>query len=215
MIMGEPLPFVQEYVEELNRVLEELKPGQGLSSVQRKWLKFCLMGIIVTNSVCWAKFSRSSLGEYTVATLSWMFRQAKIPWESLLYLSVRIIVRKYGIRSGLLVGDDSDRMRSKATKRIFGVHKLKDKQSGGYVMGQCIVLLLLVTEQVTIPVGFAFYRPDIDWQAWQQQDQLFKEQGVPKKSGLRSLREIRPIRPKLKLCLHCWNSSNTHTPTYA
>jgi hypothetical protein len=52
MLMGEPLPFVDEYVEELNRVLEEVKPGQGLSSLQRKWLKFCLMGIIVTNSVC-------------------------------------------------------------------------------------------------------------------------------------------------------------------
>jgi hypothetical protein len=212
--MGEPLPFVEEYVEELNRVLEELKPGQGLSSLQRKWLKFCLMGIIVTNSVCWAKFERSSLGAYTVATLSWMFRQAKIPWESLLYLSVRVIVRKYGIRSGVLVGDDSDRMRSKTTKRIYGVHKLKDKKSGGYVMGQCIVLLLLVTEQVTIPVGFSFYRPDIDWQVWQQQDELLKAQGVPKKSGLRSLREILPIRPKLKLCSRCLISLNSRIPTF-
>jgi|SRR5579883_855618 len=214
MLMGEPLPFVQEYVEELNRVLEELKPGQGLSSLQREWLKFCLMGIIVTNSVCWAKFERSSLGAYTVAALSWMFRQAKIPWESLLYLSVRIMVRKYGIKSGVLVGDDTDRIRSKSTKRIYGVHKLKDKKSDGYLMGQCIVLLLLVTEQVTIPVGFSFYRPDVDWQVWQQQDQLLKQQGVPKKSDRLGQRAIRPIRQKLKLCLHCWNSSNMHIPTY-
>jgi hypothetical protein len=62
------------------------------------------------------------------------------------------------------------------------VHKLKDKKSDGYVMGQCIVLLLLVTEQVTIPVGFSFYRPDVDWQVWQQQDELLKEQGVSKKA---------------------------------
>jgi hypothetical protein len=33
MLIGEPLPFVQEYVEELNRVLEELKPGQGSMSL--------------------------------------------------------------------------------------------------------------------------------------------------------------------------------------
>jgi hypothetical protein len=215
MLMGESLPFVEEYVEELNRVLEELKPGQGLSSLQRKWLKFCLMGIIITNSVCWAKFERSSLGAYTVATLSWMFRQAKIPWGSLLYLSVRVIVGKYGIRSGVLVGDDTDRMRSKSTKRIYGVHKLKDKKSGGYVMGQCIVLLLLVTEQVTIPVGFSFYRPDVDWQVWQQQDELLKAQGVPKKSGLRDLREILPIRPKLKSCSRCFSSSNMRILTLA
>jgi hypothetical protein len=211
MLIGEPIPFVQEYVEELNRVLEELKPGRGLSSLQRKWLKFCLMGIIVTNSVCWAKFERSSVGAYTVAALSWMFRQAKIPWESLLYLSVRVIVRKYGIKSGVLVADDTDRMRSKSTKRIFGVHQLKDKKSGGYVMGQCIVLLLLVTEQVTCPVGFSFYRPDVDWQVWQQQDELLKEQGLPKKSGLRSLREIQPIRQRLKSCSRCWSSSNSRT----
>jgi len=214
MLMGEPLPFVQEYVEELNRVLEELKPGQGLSSIQRKWLKFCLMGIVVTNSVCWAKFERASLGTYTVAALSWVFRQAKIPWESLLYLSVRVIVRKYGITSGVLVADDTDRMRSKSTKRIFGVHKLKDKTSGGYVMGQCIVLLLLVTEQVTIPVGFSFYQPDVDWQVWQQQDELLKEQGVPKKSGPLGLREIRPIQRKRKSYLPCWPNSNTHMLTF-
>lgn len=214
MIMGEPLPFVQEYIEDLNRVLEEVKPGQGLSSRQRKWLKFCVMGIIVTNSVCWAKFARAGLGEYSGAALSWVFRQAKIPWESLLYLSVRIIVRKYGIRSGVLVGDDSDRMRSKATKRIFGVHKLKDKKSGGYVMGQCIVLLLLVTEQVTIPVGFSFYRPDVDWQVWEQQDELLKAQGVPKKSGLRDLREIPLIQRKRKSCSRCWSSLNSRIPTF-
>lgn len=189
MLMGEPLPFVQEYVEELNRVLEEVKPGQGLSALQRRWLKFCLMGIIVTNSICWAKFERASLGAYTVAALSWVFRQAKIPWESLLYLSVRLIVRKYGIQSGELIADDTDRQRSKATKRIFGVHKLKDKKSGGYIMGQCIVLLLLVTDTVTIPVGFSFYQPDPAWQAWEQQEQELKEQSVPKKSVLLNLRE--------------------------
>jgi len=210
MFIGKPLPFVQEYVEELNRVLEELKPGQGLSSIQRKWLMFCLMGIVVTNSICWAKFERAGLGAYSVAALSWVFRHAKIPWEGLLYLSVRIIVRKYGINSGVLVADDTDRMRSKSTKRIFGVHKLKDKVSGGYVMGQCIVVLLLVTERVTIPVGFCFYQPDVDWQVWEQQDESLKAQGVPKKSDPPSRREIQPIQRKWKSCSRCWPSSNSH-----
>ena len=210
MLMGEPLPFVQEYVEELNRVLEELKPGQGLSSIQKKWLGFCLMGIVVTNSICWAKFERAGLGAYSVAALSWVFRQAKIPWESLLYLSVRIIVRRYSIGSGVLIADDTDRMRSKSTKRIFGVHKLKDKVGGGYVMGQCIVLLLLVTERVTIPVGFCFYQPDVDWQVWQQQDEALKAEGVSKKSGPPSQQEIRPIPRKRHSCSRCWPNSNSH-----
>jgi len=208
MLIGEPLPFVKEYVEELNRVLEEVKPGQGLSGLQRKWLTFCIMGIVVTNSVCWAKFERAGLGQYSVAALSWMFRQAKIPWESLLYISVRLIVRKYGINSGELVADDSDRERSKVTKRIFAVHKLKDKTSGGYIMGQCIVLLLLVTEIITIPVGFSFYQPDPVWQAWEQEERELKEQGVAKKSALPSPREILPIQRKRKSWLRSWSSSN-------
>ncbi len=215
MLIGEPLPFVKEYVEELNRVLEEIKPGQGLSGIQRKWLSFCIMGIVITNSISWAKFERAGLGQYSLSALSWMFRQAKIPWESLLYLSVRIIVRKYGIRSGELVADDSDRKRSKATKRIFGVHKVKDKASGGYIMGQCIVLLVLVTEVVTIPVGFSFYQPDVDWQAWEQQEKELKEQGVPKKSVRLSLREILHFLRKLKSCSRSWHSSNSPILTYA
>ncbi|MEA3471072.1 MAG: hypothetical protein U9R24_05105, partial [Thermodesulfobacteriota bacterium] len=39
--------------------------------------------------------------------------------------------------------DDSDRPRSKNTKRIHKVYKQKDKKTNGYVNGQTIVLLLL------------------------------------------------------------------------
>lgn len=208
MIMGEPLPFVKEYVEELNRVLEEVKAGQGLSVIQRKWLTFCLMGIVITNSICWAKFERAGLGQYSVAALSWIFRHAKIPWESLLYLSVRLIIRKYGIKRGVLVADDTDKRRSKSTKRIYGVHILKDKVSGGRISGQCIVMLLLVTETVTIPVGFSFYQPDVDLQAWEQQDKELKEQGVPKKNALLNQQGIQPSQQKQRLCSDCWNSLN-------
>ena len=63
-------------------------------------------------------------------------------------------------RKGILSTDDSDHRRSKTTKRIFKAHKLKDKKSGGYVNGQTIVLLVLVTPKVTLPVGFAFYQAD-------------------------------------------------------
>ncbi|TXL15964.1 hypothetical protein BMR05_01480, partial [Methylococcaceae bacterium HT4] len=45
---------------------------------------------------------------------------------------------------GVLAFDESDRARSKSTKRIYKVYKQKHKGSGGYVNGQTIVLLLLV-----------------------------------------------------------------------
>jgi hypothetical protein len=74
MIMGSPLPFVEEYVEQLSASLESHQPKAGLTRGQKAWLSFCLMGIIVTESVCWQKFVRAGLGRYSEALLSWYFR---------------------------------------------------------------------------------------------------------------------------------------------
>ena len=83
-----------------------------------------------------------------------MFRHAKLPWELMLQVAVSIILRRYGIHEGVLVTDDSDHRRSKKTKGIYRTHKIKDKSSGGYINGQTIVLLMLVTPKVSLPVGF-------------------------------------------------------------
>lgn len=182
MFIKTPLPFVQEFVAELHEALEKYQPGAGLSRLQRYWLSFCLMGILVSNSVCWARFERASLGHYSLAALSWMFRHSKIPWEFLLQMSVTVILRKYRITHGSVAVDDSDKKRCKVTKRIFKAHKLKDKTSGGYINGQSIILLLLVTPIVTMPVGFAFYLPDPSLTAWKKEDERLKKQGVPPKN---------------------------------
>src|SRR5438309_6559648 len=139
MVINKPLPFVNEFIEELNGAIQKHRPGSGLREKQKRWLSFCLMGIIVTNSVCWAKFERAGLGGYTKAALSWVFRKANIPWELLLIMSVRIIIKKYGITQGGLLVDESDKQRSKTTKRIFKTYKLKDSKSGGYINGQTII----------------------------------------------------------------------------
>lgn len=188
MLIGKTLPFIEEYVEELNRVLKECEQGEGLTAIQKGWLKFCILGIIVSNSINWAKFERVGMKGYSKAALSWMFRKATIKWESLLYISVKMIIKKYGIKEGVLVADDSDRARSKSTKRIYGVHKQKDKASQGYVMGQTIVLLLLVSEKVTIPVGFSFYRPDPVLREWEKKEKELKKQSIAK--------ILRPSKPK-------------------
>jgi hypothetical protein len=180
MFFNEPLPFVKEFVEELNDKLEEYEPGHGLSCAQRRWLSFCLMGIVITNTVCWAKFERAGLGKSSLAALSWVFRYSKIPWESLLSSSGRVIVSKDGIREGYLVSDDSEKRRSKSTKRIYGVHQQKDKKTGGYIMGQEPIVLLLVTKVVTIPVGFSFYRPDPVLTAWRKEEKKLRKQGIAK-----------------------------------
>ena len=43
--------------------------------------------------------------------------------------------------------DDTDKKRSKSTKKISYAHKIKDKGSGGYIMGQSLVFLVLITPE--------------------------------------------------------------------
>ncbi len=217
MLISEPLPFVKEFIAALNAALKAHQPlGLGLSLTQRSWLGFCLMGILLTNTVCWAQFEPASLGRYSVAALSWMFRHAKIPWELLLQRSVEVLLQRYGITEGSLGLDDSDKRRSKVTTQIAYVHKLKDKVSGGFIQGQCLIFLLLVTPKVTLPVGFGFYLPDPALTAWTKEDKRLKKAGVPAKArpskparhtdypskqelALELLRHFRRAHPALKV----------------
>jgi hypothetical protein len=181
MWLSEPLPFIEDFVGDLDKGLRVLSPKGGLSNIQRAWLSFCLMGIILTNSICWARFERMSLGKYGVAALSWMFRKSKLPWPLMLQIGVETILKRYGITKGILVVDDSDHQRSKKTPKLFKTHKLKDKSSGGYINGQNIVMLLLVTDKVTLPLGFEVYQPDPTKRAWVKEDKRLQKKGIKKK----------------------------------
>ena len=208
---AQPLAFIKSYVEELDQGLKK-QTDTGLSLGQKVWLGFCLMGILVTNSVCWSRFERASFGLYRWSALSWMFRHTRLSWAKLLPVSVELILASHGITEGILVGDDSDRGRTKGVKRIYKAHKLKDKPTGGYRMGQSLVMLLLVTPVLTIPVGFAFYQPDPSLKAWEKEEQRLKKRGVPKKD--------RPTKPerdpgyptKAELLLELLAHFKTHFP---
>ena len=127
-----------------------------MSFAQRCWLKFCLMGVLMTNSVCWARFERIGLGNYHLGALSWMFRKTKIPWEKLFQASVGHVLERHGIKEGVLDADDSDLRRAKRTKRIHAAHKVFDKKTGGYFNGQTLVFLALVSGRVTILTSVCF-----------------------------------------------------------
>jgi hypothetical protein len=187
MLIAEPLPFIKDYMRELNTAINAHCPEKNLSRIQQYWLSFCIMAIIVTNSVCWARFQRASVGRYSIGALGWMFRKSRIPWNLLLLMSVNVILRRYQITEGNIGIDDTDKRRSKSTKKIFQVHKIKDKPSGGYIMGQSIVFLVLITPKITIPVGFSFHMPDPALSVWYKNDQKLKKKGVPKK--------LRPRKP--------------------
>jgi hypothetical protein len=188
MFIGKTLPFVRKFVDELDRALQRIEAEVGLSRLQQEWLGFCLVAIVVTNSVCWKRFERASLGTRSARSLSWMFRHSNRFWQFLLQASVSLVLARYGLTEGVLVVDDSEKKRAKQTKRIYKAHTMKDKKSGGFINGQSFVLLLLVTPKVTIPVGVEFYMPDPQLTAWKKEDNRLKKRGIPKKK--------RPAKPK-------------------
>ena len=194
------MPFIDAFVEELATSLKKLNTGRGLSFAQRCWLKFCLMGVLMTNSVCWAGFERIGLGNYRLGALSWMFRKTKIPWEKLFQTSVGRVLEQHGIRDGVMTADDSDHRRAKRTKRIHAAHKIFDKKTGGYFNGQTVVLLVLVSGRVTIPVGFRFYRPDPAMVAWRKEDGRLKKAKV-RKAERPACPERNPAYPSKEECV--------------
>src|SRR6266699_3053341 len=180
MMIGKPAPCGRAFVEAVDDAMREHHPSHAMSATQRAWLAFCVTAVLVTNFICWARFERASLGTYSLAALSWMFRHSKIPWDHLLVASVRVILRHHGITSGSLVIDDTDNQRSKSAKALAHLDKLRDKESGGYIWGQSLVFLLLVTAKISMPVGFVFYQPAPELSAWYKREKALKKQGVPK-----------------------------------
>jgi hypothetical protein len=187
MILVKPAPFVSAFIDAVDDAIRQANPGSGMSAIQRTWLAFCLTATLVTHSICWARFERASLGTYSMAALSWMFRHSKLPWDQLLVASVRVILRYHGITSGSLVIDDTDNPRSKSAKKLAYLYKLRHKESGGYVWGQSLLFLLLVTPKISLPVGFVFYQPDPALSAWYQQEKARK-----KHKGSKAQRQPKP-----------------------
>src|SRR5262250_2632369 len=212
MLIGKPAPFVRAFVEVVDEAIREQSPSHGMSAMQRTWLAFCITAVLVTNSICWARFERASLGTYSLAALSWMFRHSKIPWDALLVASVRVILRHHGLTSGHLMIDDTDNARSKAAKALAYLYKLRDKASGGYLWGQSLVFLVLVTPTISLPVGVVFYQPAPELSAWYRTAKALKKQGVPTKQ--------RPHKPapnpqyptKEQLALRLLETFQAHQP---
>lgn len=181
MLIAEPATFIKIFVASINDAIQDHKPGEELTRIQKGFISFCIMAIFITRKVCWTTFEKSCFGKYKLASLSWLFRCSKIPWHLILAMGVRVILNRYNIKSGVIAIDDTEKKRSKVTKKIPFVHKLKDKATGGYINGQSIVFLILITPSATIPISFAFYEPDPKITDWNKLNKKLKKKGVPKK----------------------------------
>jgi len=187
MFFSKPLSLCTMFIDNLSVSLQTIG-GNKLSRTQKLWFSICLTGILVTNSVCWKKFERSGFGKFTSNSLSKMFRKNKISWDMILMASILNIFNQYEITNGTLALDGTDNKRSKNTKKIAKVSSIKDKTSGGFIRGQELTILVLITDKVTIPVGFKFHETDPVLKDWNKSEKELKEKGVAKKD--------RPIKPK-------------------
>jgi hypothetical protein len=66
-VMGKPAPCVRACVDAVDEALHDHDPSQGRSALQRAWLAWCWTALLVTHAICWARFSRASLGAYALA----------------------------------------------------------------------------------------------------------------------------------------------------
>ena len=67
MFISDPLPFVKNYIEEIDAAIKQYDKNARLTRIQKAWLAFCIMAIFTTHTVCWAKFERACLGKHVNA----------------------------------------------------------------------------------------------------------------------------------------------------
>jgi hypothetical protein len=166
MRRGTPAPFVSACVAAVDEAMRAPQPSGGRSAMPRTWLAFGVTAVLVTNAMGWARVARASLGTYALAALSWRFRHRKLPWDQRLVASVRVMRRHHGLTSGRLGIDDTDNPCSTSATTLAPLSQLRDKERGGYLWGQRLVLLGLVTPKISIPVGVVFYQPAPELRAW-------------------------------------------------
>ena len=77
-MFAQSLPFAINYVRQLSNELFRINQSYALSNTQQGWVSYCLTGLLLTNSLCWAAFERMGLGAYQIGALSWMFRHSSL-----------------------------------------------------------------------------------------------------------------------------------------
>ena len=132
----------------------------SMTRKQKRFVAFCINAMLMLGCLNFSAFAVASFGYYGDRALSWMFHHSNINWTLLLRASILKLLIDHKISRIHIVIDDTDRSRSKVIKILWGVFKTIDKATGGWINAQNIVFLCLVTDKITVPFMFCFYRPD-------------------------------------------------------
>ena len=137
------LPFVIDYMNMISSNIEIKPNDKKLTSIGSKIIGFIISGIILYAVINYEDFGRNSLNKYKADSISKLIRRLnRNLFEAIFLASIRGLINKFDLTDGVLVLDDTDNKRSKRTKRIHAVQKIKDKSTSGYMQGQSMGLLL-------------------------------------------------------------------------
>jgi hypothetical protein len=181
MVLAPPAPWVSACLDAVDQAIREPRPHHGLSALPRAWLACGVTAVLVTTSMCGARLARARLGTSSRAAVSWLLRHRKMPWDALVVASVRVIRRHEGLTCGSLGIDDRAHKRSTSAHTLAYLDTLRDHASGGSLWGPSRVLLLVVTPDLTLPVGFAVSPPAPELSAWYPQAKALTPPEVPPK----------------------------------
>ena len=92
---------------------------------------------------------------------------------------------------------------------------MKAKKTGGYINGQEIVFLILVTSKITFPVDFRFYKPDPDMTAWRKERDRLRKQKVPPAQRPKKPKPNLDFLNKQNLALEMLRDFRDHFPTFS
>ena len=178
MVIGKPAPFVSAFVDAVDAAIRTHQPHHAMSVTQRTWLAFCITAVLVTNSICWARFARASLGTYALAALSWMFRHSKIPGTNSGSQCAGYCGTTASPRAASASMTPTTRARNRprrspicinsATKKVVAISG--DKASAR-----------LGDPKISMPVGVVLLSARPECSAWYKTDKVLQKQGVPAK----------------------------------
>ena len=197
LFLLKPIGFIRAYISTLSTTLSE--QGHKISASQQLYLAILLSVILLCNRICWSDVELTSMGKISAKSVWWMYAKSKLPWDALLTASISMMLTAYGITKGVLAIDDTDNGRAKKTPLIAYTHKYYDKKTGGYKNGQELVFMVLITDKITLPVGFAFYEPDQGIEKWKKENAQQIKDGVAKEDRSKRPKPSADYRSKTQL----------------
>lgn len=224
MIVRRPHQEIVNYLEKVLQSFQDktVKPEEAdkleeadktkVTKCQLNSLALCLTLITILGSICWARFSRATLGQKTAKGFGKAILNKKFPLFKIFVASTTMILQKF-LGKGVLIIDDTDRQRSKGASILHKIFLCIDKKSGGYFKMQNLVILLYATKGISIPVGFRFFAPDPAFVDWQKEYKKQKKNGIPKKERLKKPPRNPEYLSRIQLGLELLQEFHDNHPT--